>query len=86
MDKGDIFTKDAIGRTTLFYAAEKGNIDEVERIIFSLSGTGLSIQRLSLITIKDKNGLTASDIAEKAGYKEIAKLLRKEQGRMEFFE
>jgi len=55
-------------------------------MIFSLSGTGLSPQRLSLITIKDLNGLTAADVAEQAGHKEIASLLRGEQGRMEFFE
>lgn len=55
-------------------------------MIFSLSGTGLSLQRLSLLVIKDLNGLTAADAAEQAGYEEIAGLLRSEQGRMEFFE
>jgi ankyrin repeat protein len=86
MIKKDIFDRDSVGRTALFYAAESGGIDEVRRMIFSLSGTGLSPQRLSLITIKDLNGLTAADVAEQAGHKEIASLLRGEQGRMEFFE
>jgi ankyrin repeat protein len=84
--KSDLFVQDSIGRTALFYAAERGDIDQVRRIIFSLAGTGLSCQRLSLIEIKDLSGLTASDAAEQAGHKEIADLLRGEQMRMEFFE
>jgi hypothetical protein len=82
----DLFARDAEGRTTLFYAAEKGDMDQVRRIIYSLSGTGLSLQRLSLITIVDASGLMAADVAEGAGHEEIARLLRGEQGRMEFFE
>ncbi len=84
--KSDIFAQDSIGRTALFYAAERGDLEEVRRIIFSLAGTGLCCQRLSLIEIRDSSGLTASDVAEHAGHKEIADLLRGEQGRMEFFE
>ena len=86
MNKKDIFDKDLMGRTALFYVAGGGDIDAVNRMIFSLSGTGMSPQRLSLISIKDCNGLTAADMAEQAGHKEIASLLRGEQGRMEFFE
>ena len=82
----DHFQRDSSGRTTLFYAAENGDLDEVRRIIYSLSGTGLSCQRLSLITMTDSAGLTAADVAEQAGYDEIAALLRSEQGRMEYFE
>jgi ankyrin repeat protein len=85
-NQSDLFDRDSAGRTTLFYAAERGDIDQVRRIIFSLSGTGLSLQRLSLIAIVDSSGLTAADVAEQAGHKEIAGLLRGEQGRMEFFE
>lgn len=81
-----IFDRDSTGRTALFQAAESGDIEEVRRMIFSLSGTGLSLQRLSLLVIKDLNGLTAADAAAQAGYEEIAGLLRSEQGRMEFFE
>ena len=55
-------------------------------VIFSLTGTGLSCQRLSLIEIRDSSGLTASDVAEQAGHKEIADLLLGEQMRMEYFE
>jgi ankyrin repeat protein len=80
------FARDSKGRTTLFYAAESGDIEQVHRIIFSLTGTGLSPQRLSLISIEDASGLTAADVAEQAGHQEIADLLRREQGRMEFFE
>lgn len=85
-NKSDLFAQDSVGRTALFYAAERGELKEVRRIIFSLTGTGLSCQRLSLIAIKDSSGLTASDVAEQAGHKEIADLLRGERGRMEFFE
>ena len=85
-NKSDLFVRDSIGRTALFYAAERGDLKEVRRIIFSLAGTGLCCQRLSLIEIRDSSGLTASDVAEQAGRKGIADLLRGEQMRMEFFE
>ena len=85
-NKPDLFAQDSVGRTTLFYAAERGDIAQVRRIIFSLAGTGLYPQRLSLMETKDSSGLTAADVAEQAGHKEIADLLRGEQGRMEFFE
>ena len=85
-NKLDPFALDSVGRTALFYAAERGDLDEVRRMIFSLAGTGLWPQRLALISIKDSSGLTASDVAERAGHKEIADLLRGEQMRMEFFE
>ena len=55
-------------------------------MIFSLRGTGLSLPRLKLITTKDHSGLTAADVAEENGHEEIARLLRVEQGRMEYFE
>ena len=84
--KSDLFAQDSVGRTALFYAAERGDLKEVRRIIFSLSGTGLYCQRLGLIEVTDSSGLTASDVAEHAGHKEIADLLRREQMRMEFFE
>ena len=84
--KSDPFVQDSLGRTTLFYAAERGDIDQVRRIIFSLAGTGLWPQRLSLIEIKDASGLTAADVAEQAGHQEIADLLRSEQVRMEYYE
>ena len=86
MSSSALFARDWRGRTNLFQAAKRGDIEEVRRIIFSLAGTGLSCQRLSLIETKDLSGLTASDVAEKAGHKEVADLLRSEQGRMEFFE
>jgi len=85
-NQSDLFARDSIGRTTLFYAAESGDLEQVRRMIFILAGTGLWPQRLSLIEIKDSSGLTASDVAEQAGHKEIADLLRGEQMRMEFFE
>ena len=85
-NESDPFAQDSVGRTALFYAAERGNLEEVRRIIYGLAGTGLSPQRLALIGRKDSSGLTASDVAEQAGHKEIADLLRGEQMRMEFFE
>jgi len=81
-----LFEQDDHGRTPLFYAAEKGLEEEVSEMIFSLRGTGLSLPRLKLITTKDHSGLTAADVAEKNGHKKIARLLRVEQGRMEYFE
>ena len=85
-NRSDHFARDSVGRTSLFYAAERGDLEEVRQIIFSLAGTGLWPQRLSLIEVKDSSGLTAADVAEQAGHKEIADLLRSEQMRMEFFE
>ena len=85
-NKSNLFAQDSAGRTSLFYAAERGDLEEVSRIIFSLAGTGLWPQRLALIEIKDSSGLTASDVAEQAGHKEIADLLLGEQMRMEYFE
>jgi ankyrin repeat protein len=84
--KTDLFAQDSVGRTALFYAAERGDLKEVRRMIYSLAGTGLCCQRLSLIGIRDSSGLTASDVAERAGHKGISDLLRGEQMRMEFFE
>jgi len=78
--------QDIVGRTPLFYAAEKGLEDEVKEIIFSFGGTGMFPPRLALIAKKDVLGLTAADVAEQNGHEEIAQLLRSEQGRLEFFE
>ena len=81
-----LLEQDALGRTSLFYAAEKGLEEEVREMIFSFRGTGLSPTRLKLITTEDHSGLTAADVAEQNGHKEIARLLRVEQGRMEYYE
>jgi ankyrin repeat protein len=81
-----LLEQDIIGRTPLFYAAEKGLEEEVREIIFSFRGTGMSPPRLALIAQEDVLGLTAADVAEENGHEEIASLLRSEQGRMEFFE
>lgn len=86
MNESGLFARDSVGRTPLFYAAERGDLDEVRRMIFSLAGTGVCCQRLGLIEIKDSSGLTASDLAEQNGHKAIADLLRGEQMRMEYFE
>ena len=81
-----LFEQDALGRTPLFYAAEKGLEGVVREMIFSLQGTGLSPTRLTLITTKDHAGLSAADVAEQNGHNVIARLLRIEQGRMEYYE
>lgn len=81
-----LLEQDDRGRTPLFYAAEKGDEEEVWEILSRFRGTGLGPPRLALITIKDRDGLTAADVAEQNGHDEIARLLHKEQGRMEFFE
>ncbi|MGD2178020.1 MAG: hypothetical protein PVG71_09385 [Anaerolineae bacterium] len=81
-----LLEQDAGGRTPLFYAAEKGGEEEVWEILSSFRGTGLSPTRLNLITTKGYSGLTAADVAEAKGHKEIARLLRTEQARMEYHE
>jgi hypothetical protein len=80
------FAQDSAGRTALFYAAERGDVEQVRQIIYRLTGTGLSPQRLALLEIKDASGLTAADVAEQAGHAEIADLLRSEWVRMEYYE
>ena len=85
-NKSNLFERDSVGRTALFYAAGRGDIEGVRQMIFSLAGTGVCCQRLSLIEIRDSSGFTASDVAEQNGHKAIADLLCGEQGRMEFFE
>jgi len=86
MGSSDLYRRDSDGRTSLFDAAAGGDIEAVKRIVYSLTGTGMCPQRLSLLDIKDSTGLTAADIAEQNGHKEVADLLRSEQMRMEFFE
>lgn len=86
MGRSDFFKTDSRGRTTLFYAAEIGDIETVKAIIYKLVGTGISCQRLALINRKDSAGLTAIEVAEQAGNNEIADLLRSEKFRMEFYE
>jgi len=87
MSSGRIhFELDARGRTSLFGLAEAGNLAEVERIIFSLPGTGISCQRLALISHKDNCGKTAIDVAAEAGQAEVRDLLQRERMRMEMFE
>ncbi len=85
MPRSPLFNEDPDGRTSLFHAAENESIETVEKIIFSLSGTGMCPERLALISHKDKNGNTAIDVAQQAGREEIAQLLAGEKGRMEFF-
>ena len=86
MAQTDFFKTDERGRTALFHAAEIGDIEAVKAIIYKLVGTGISCQRLALISRKDLEGLTAIDVAIKAGNSEIAKLLRSEKLRMAFYE
>jgi hypothetical protein len=80
------FDVDDRGRTILFHYAATGDIEEVKRIIFRQAGTGMSGQRLSLISHEDNEGSTAADVAMNAGHLEISSLLNSEQGRMEYFE
>ena len=86
MAHNDFFKTDKRGRTTLFYAAESGDRETVKAIIYKLTGTGISCQRLALINKRDLEGLTVVDVAERAGNSEIVDLLQSEKMRMEFFE
>lgn len=81
-----VFDVDDKGRTILFHYASIGDIKEVEKLICKLTGTGLSPQRLALIKHKDKEGLTAADVATAQGHQEIADLLNHEEVRMEYYE
>ena len=67
-----LLERDAFGRTQLFYAAEKGLEEEVREMIFSLRGTGMFPERLTLISIQDHSSLTAADVAERNSHEEIA--------------
>ncbi len=80
------FVRDERGRTPLFHAAEKGDLQAVREMIFSLTGTGFAPQRLALLEIRDGEGLDAADVAERSGHKEIADLLRLEAARMNLCE
>lgn len=80
------FKEDDVGRTPLYYAVAKNDIKEVKAILFSLTGTGISCQRLALLKHKDHSGLTASDVAKKLGHEEIRAWLDSEESRIEYFE
>ena len=80
------FDVDEDGKTALFHCAERGDLVEVERIIFSMPGTGFSPQRLAMIAHRDNQGLTAAEVAEQAGHAEVASLLIGERLRMEYSE
>ena len=82
----DPFEKNAQGRTSLFDAAARGDLGMVEKIIYSLPGTGFYPARLAILTLQDNAGLTAADVAEQHGHIEIAELLRGDIGRMEYYE
>ena len=86
IDKSSPFYQDESGRTSLFYAVEKGDLATVRKIIFRLTGTGLFPQRLALLSKKDNEGKTAADVAKENGFEEIYDLLRGEELRMEHFE
>jgi hypothetical protein len=78
----ELFDTDSQGRTRLFYAAERGDEKEVERMMYRFPGTGFYPQRLGFIEKKDKDGLMAADVAEQKGQEEVAKLLRYEAWRL----
>lgn len=58
--------QDKAGKTALHYAAEKGLTDLAKALVTQ----GADLQRV------DSQGNTASGLAEKAGHKELAKILR----------
>lgn len=82
----DPFARNETGRTSLFHAAERGDMEEVKRILSRLRGTGFGPPRLALLEITDAEGLTAADVAERHGHMEITELLRHERDRMDCFE
>ena len=85
-EKPDPFAMDQFGQTQLIRLAAMGDFDAVEKLVFSLPGTGFSCQRLALIKKTDSDGKTASDVAEENGHDAIAELLGRERRRMEWYE
>lgn len=81
-----VFDRDERGRTSLFDAAARGDMELVRKLIFTLPGTGLFPSRLALLTVQDDAGLTAADLAEQQGHVGIAQVLRGEVSRMEYSE
>ena len=81
----ELFDLDNAGRTRLFYAAERGNLDAVEKMIYRFPGTGFAPQRLGFIETKDIEGKRAAEVAEKLGHEAVANALRIEVGRMEYY-
>ena len=43
MAQDDLFKTDEKGRTTLFYAAQIGDLEAVKAIIYKLAGTGVFV-------------------------------------------
>ena len=86
MNSQSFFKNDTQGRTTLFHAAEIGDLESIKAIIFKLTGTGVCCQRLALINHQDDNGSTVIDVAKQSGHTEIADFLLSEKCRMEYFE
>ena len=82
----DPFAKDEKGRTALHHAAARGVETEVWAVLAKVRGTGAFPPRQGLIELRDADGLTAADLAERGGHAKIAELLRGEVSRMEFFE
>lgn len=80
------FDVDQMGRTELMKRASDGDMPAVERIIYSLLGTGIFCQRLSLICLTDNEGKTAIDAAREGEHEAIDELLSHEQRRMEWYE
>ncbi len=80
--RGVIFLTDYDGRTSLFYAAERGN----EEIIWTLLHSLTSIQRGALLNIKDNDGKLAEDWAQINGQEKIKRILSVERQRIEYFE
>lgn len=80
------FETDEKGWTSLFYAARDGDMEEVRSILKGVRGTGIFPPRQALIELKDAEGLTAIDVAKRAGHKEISDYLDGERIRMEYCE
>ena len=81
----ELFQRDELGRTPLHTAAALGRTEEVEALLARLPGTGFYPQRLGYLEMRDHEGLTAADFAERCGEREMAELLRYKAWAMETF-
>lgn len=82
----ELFTQDQMGRTALHHAAQRGDLDAAWGILRSVAGTGIFPPRKSLLEVRDHHGMTAADLAARAGHIEVAETLNHEWVRMELFE
>lgn len=80
------FERDQMGRNSLFYVVERGELALAQILMNALSGTGVFCQRGRLLSMKDQQGILPQEYAKSLGHLELFRLLSRELRRIEFFE